>query len=57
MATLKPDDTVAFGLYAYALGDFVIHVMYAIPGEQRDGLINAWHPRLGINRLTLAGFP
>lgn len=57
MATLKPDDAVAFALYAYALGNLVTHVMYAIPGEQRDGLINAWHPRLGTTRLILADFP
>jgi len=31
-------------------------VVYAIPGEKRDGLLRAWHSRMGAKRLTLTGF-
>lgn len=55
--TLASDNSVAFAVWVYALGALVIHVMYAIAGERREGLVNAWHPRLGSNRFVLADFP
>ncbi len=56
-ATLVPDDSLAFAVWIYALEMLVIHVMYAIAGERREGLIGAWHPRTGSNRFVLADFP
>ena len=56
-ATLAPNNTVAFAIWIYALGSLVVHVMYAIPGERRNGLIKAWRPRSGSNLLVLADFP
>jgi hypothetical protein len=35
--------------------DFVgINVVYVAPGERRQGLVGAWHPRQGATRLTMA---
>jgi hypothetical protein len=28
--------------------------MYAEPGEKRQGLVGAWHPRQGATRLTIS---
>lgn len=56
-ATLAPDNSLAFAVWVYSLGALVVQVMYAIAGERREGLANAWHPRLGSNRFILADFP
>ncbi len=56
-ATLAPDSRLAFAVWIYSLEALVVHVMYAIPGESRDGLINSWHPRSGSNRFVVADFP
>jgi hypothetical protein len=57
VATLTSDSSLAFAVWIYSLGSLVVRVMYSIAGERRDGLINAWHPRSGSNRLILADFP
>jgi hypothetical protein len=51
------DNTLAFAAWAYSLEKLVVHVMYAVGGESREGLVNAWHPRAGSNRFILADFP
>jgi hypothetical protein len=56
-ATLASNNEVAFAAWVYALGSLVVHVMYAIKGERRNGLINSWHPRTNAKRLTIAAFP
>jgi hypothetical protein len=56
-ATLAPDSLLAFAVWIYSLEALVVHVMYAIPGESREGLVNSWHPRSGSNRFVLADFP
>lgn len=56
-ATLVTDNSLAFAVWIYSLGDLVVHVMYSIANEERDGLIGAWHPRFGTNRLVIADFP
>jgi hypothetical protein len=35
---------VAFAVWMYCLENFLVRVMYAAPGERREGLIHAWHP-------------
>jgi hypothetical protein len=55
--TLAFDNSVAFAIWVYSLDRLVVHVMYSIAGEHREGLQNAWHPRLGSNRFILADFP
>jgi hypothetical protein len=42
----------SFATWYYDLGFVGINVLYAEPGERRQGLIGAWHPRQGANRLT-----
>jgi hypothetical protein len=56
-AMLASNNSLAFAVWIYSLGTLVVHVIYAIAGERRDGLINAWHPRSGSNRFILADFP
>ena len=55
-ATLA-DSSAAFVVWVYSLNTLVVHVMYAIASERREGLRNAWHPRSGSNRFMLADFP
>lgn len=50
------DGKVAFASWLYQVGDLCVNVMYAAEGEQRGGLVNAWHPRLGTKRFTFKGF-
>jgi hypothetical protein len=56
-AILASDKSLAFAVWIYSLDKLVVHVMYAIADERRDGLINAWHPRSGSNRFIVADFP
>ncbi len=57
-ASIRPsDDSLAFAVWGYSLNNLVIHVMYAIAGESREGLLDAWRARSGSNRLVLADFP
>jgi hypothetical protein len=57
VAPLDSDDSAAFAVWVYSVEAFVVHVMYAIEGERRNGLIGAWHPRSGSNPFVLADFP
>ena len=50
------DGKVAFATWFYNVGDLVVNVMYALPGEQRQGLAVAWHPRMGAQRLRCTRF-
>lgn len=56
-ATLAPDSLLAFAVWIYSLETLVVHVMYAIAGKSREGLVNSWHPKSGSNRFVLADFP
>ena len=46
----------AFATWFYEVGNLSVNVMYALEGENRQGLVNAWHPRLGHKRLFMATF-
>ncbi len=50
------DGKVAFATWVYNVGDLAVNVMYALPGEQRQGLENAWHPHMGAKRLRFTRF-
>jgi hypothetical protein len=39
-----PDGRCMFAVWGYVVDGLTVHVMYAIPGEKRDGLIDSWHP-------------
>ncbi|WP_155626239.1 MULTISPECIES: hypothetical protein [Burkholderia cepacia complex] len=47
---------VTFATWLYHVGDLAVNVLYALPGEQREGLKVAWHPRLGAKRLRFSRF-
>lgn len=46
----------AYAVFFYGVGALCVSVMYALPGEKRDGLAHAWHPRIGCQRLTMTQF-
>jgi len=56
-ATLASNNDLAFAVWAYALGPLVVHVMYAIKSERRQGLVNSWRPQSGSKLLIIAAFP
>jgi hypothetical protein len=50
------DGKVAFATWFYNVGDLAVNVMYALPGEQRQGLKVAWHPHMGNKCLHFTRF-
>lgn len=56
IATAQVDGKVAFATWFYNVGDLAVNVMYALPGEQRQGLEVAWHPRMGAQWLRCTRF-
>ena len=46
----------AFLSWFYVVGQLSTNVMYAIEGEDRLGLISAWHPVRGTKRLVFEKF-
>lgn len=42
--------------WLYQIGDISVNVMYAIDGEERQGLDVAWHPRMGAKNLNFIRF-
>lgn len=52
----RSNGQVQFFTWICSPGNIAINVMYAVEGEKRDGLIGAWHPRLGTNKLVLHDF-
>ncbi|MFO0389463.1 MAG: hypothetical protein ACK502_07080 [Alphaproteobacteria bacterium] len=50
------DGQCAFATCFYNVSDFAVNVMFALDGEKRNGLIGAWHPRLGTNKLIISDF-
>ena len=47
------DGKVAYATWLYQLGKFCVEVIYAQDGEKRQGLVDAWNPRLGTKRLKI----
>ena len=43
----------AFATWFYEIENLAVNVMYALPGEKREGMVNAWHPRLATNKLII----
>ena len=50
------DGVCAYATRFHNIGNLAVNLIYAIPGERRQGLIGAWHPRLGAKRLRLKPF-
>jgi hypothetical protein len=49
-------DKAAFATWFYEVGKLSVNLMYALPGERRQGLVDAWHPRLGCKRIKMKDF-
>ncbi|WP_376957977.1 hypothetical protein ABNQ39_13055 [Azospirillum sp. A26] len=56
LALTSHDNQVRFATWLYHVGDISVNVMFAVPGERRQGLIDAWHPSHGTTRLKVANF-
>ena len=56
IATAQVDGKVAFATWFYNVGDLAVNVMYALPGEHRQGLEVAWNPCMGTKRLRFTRF-
>lgn len=52
----QANGNVSFATWFYNVGDIAVNVMYARPGEQRQGLEVAWHPRMGAQRIRFTQF-
>jgi hypothetical protein len=52
----RPGASSTFATWFYDIGAVAINVMFAVDGEKRQGLVGAWHPRLGTTRLTMADY-
>ena len=50
------DGSCAFATWFYCIKGLAVNVMFAAAGEKRKGLIDAWHPRIGTNKLVVADF-
>jgi hypothetical protein len=55
-STYSHNEECAFALWGYSVGKLVVHIMYAAEGEERQGLIDAWHPSQNCTQLKLADF-
>lgn len=51
-----PDGRCAYAVWIHHVGRLWVRVMYALDGEDRQGLVGAWNPRFGTNRLKLEEF-
>jgi hypothetical protein len=54
--TAQLEGKVAFATWLYHVGDLAVNVMYALPGQDREGLKVAWHPHMGNQRLRFTQF-
>jgi hypothetical protein len=41
----------AFAICIYCTDNLLVHIIYALPGEEREGLKSAWHPKFGCQRF------
>ena len=48
--------SVRFATWFYSLPHLWVNVMFAMPGQQREGLLGAWHPSRASKRLSIADF-
>ena len=56
-ALIEDNCVCAFATWFYEIENLAVNVMYALPGEKREGLKNAWHPRQGTNKLFISELP
>ena len=46
----------AFATSFYYVDQLGVNVMFAVEGEKREGLVDAWHPRFGTKKLVIHDF-
>lgn len=46
----------AFATWFYTLPHLWVNVMFAVPGQKRDGLVGSWRPAHGSRTITIADF-
>ena len=51
-----PRGSSTFATWYYWIDKLVINVMFAQDGEKRQGLLGAWHPKHGTNKLRIGDF-
>lgn len=56
MDVLKENGRCAFAVWIHQLGSLQVRIMYALDGESREGLVGAWNPRFGSQRLQMAAW-
>ena len=47
---------IIYATWIYQVGRIWVSLMFARDGEEREGLVGAWHPRQGTAKLTMADF-
>lgn len=47
---------IVYATWIYQVGRIWVSLMFAHEGEEREGLIGAWHPRQGTAKLTMADY-
>lgn len=50
------DGRCAYAVWIHHVGTLWVRVMYALDGEDRQGLVGAWNPKLGTTRLLMERF-
>jgi hypothetical protein len=50
------DGSCVFASWFYEVDRLAVNVMFAADGQKREGLVGAWHPRYGTNKLVIADF-
>jgi len=50
------DGSCVFASWFYEVDRLAVNVMYAVDGQRREGLVGAWHPHFGTNKLVIADF-
>jgi hypothetical protein len=55
-ALRNSDGSCAFATWFYEVDTLAINVMFSADGEKREGLVDAWHPRFGTNKVLLAEY-
>jgi len=56
IAQKASDGLCAFATWFHNVGELSVNVMFAVEGEKRNGLVGAWHPKFGTNKLIIADF-
>ena len=54
MNGVEANGKTVFAVWMYETPGFVVRIMYAEPGHQREGLVDAWHPGENVKCIRVA---